>query len=293
VVTLSGGAIRTWTIAGGRAILVARAFAPAGTPRLRVEPDRILAVGDTAAVAITLPRDAASRDAALAVLEPAAVAPLRSAPLQAILTGEDPFRRTTITVRRPQATEEWALDSLVLGATASPDGERVAVVFGTITRGGWQRRIVVFDAMSRDTLAAATLPGFAGDGVAASIAHSMDGRFLINRTEQGFEARDAGTLAPAFALFHAGARGIALQPAGALAATFGGGSTRVWDTTTGLEIARVEHDGPPAAEAALSTDGIWMLTAHDDGSLRLWAISTEALLAQACRSLGDRCTAGA
>jgi WD40 repeat protein len=140
----------------------------------------------------------------------------------------------------------------------------------------------VFDAESLEALADMSLSGFASDAVAGGVAYSGDGRYLLLPTTDGFQGRDAGTLELAFEIFPGNAAGLVIQPGGALAATFGRGDTRVWDTTTGTEIARIEHAGFPAARAAISADGDWLVTTHDDGALRVWAVSPAALLAQAC-----------
>jgi WD40 repeat protein len=183
---------------------------------------------------------------------------------------------------RGVAEQEREVGEPVLAAAASPDGTRVSIVSGDITRAGWVRRLRVFDADSWQVLADSSLPGVASDVVASSLSFSSDSRYVIVPTSDGFEGRDAITLAPAFEIFPGNAAGLVTQPGDRLAATYGRGDTRIWNTETGAEIGRIEHDGWPAAHAAISADGQWLVTTHDDGALRVWAVSPSALLAQAC-----------
>jgi hypothetical protein len=282
VVTLSGGTIRTWRLAGGRALAETQALGPLERADLVIVADHAIAIGDSAAMLVSFPVDPDAPAVAVSRMSVDSARMLAPVPLKVVLPDGTAFERTSVLLVRGAAEQEMDVGEPVLAAAASPDGRRVSIVSGAITRAGWERRVRVFDAESLEALADMSLSGFASDAVAGGVAYSGDGRYLLLPTTDGFQGRDAGTLELAFEIFPGNAAGLVIQPGGALAATFGRGDTRVWDTTTGTEIARIEHAGFPAARAAISADGDWLVTTHDDGALRVWAVSPAALLAQAC-----------
>jgi WD40 repeat protein len=260
----------------------AQAFGPFESTDLTARADRVIATGDSTATLVSFPLDPELPAASVTRIAADSARVLAPVPLKVVLPEGTAFERTSVTLVRGAVEQEIEVDGPVLAAAASPDGARVAIVSGNSTRGGWERRLRVLDAGSRQVLADTLLPGFASDAVAAGIAYSGDGRHLIVTTPDGFQGWDAGTFAPAFEIFPGNAAGLETQPGGTLAVTFGRGDTRIWDATTGTEVGRIEHDGWPAARAAISADGDWLVTTHDDGALRVWALSPAALLAQAC-----------
>lgn len=86
-------------------------------------------------------------------------------------------------------------------------------------------------------------------------------------------------------------RAVAFSPDGTRLATGGGdpsvqghGSARVFDTATGAELARLDHDGPVAA-VAFSPDGALIATGSMDGSARVWCTGPDQLIEQAASRL--------
>lgn len=290
VVTVSGGTIRTWRLSGGRAVAEAQAFGPLERVDLIGDSDPAVAIGESAAILVSFPVDPDAPAAAMSRIAVDSARMLAPVPLKVVLPEGTAFERSSVILARGAAERELDVGEPVLAAAAAPDGSRVAIVSGAITRAGWERRVRLFDAESLEVLADTILSGFASDAVAGAVAYSGDGRYLLIPTPDGFQGWDAGTFALSFEVFPGNAAGLVTQPGGTLAATFGRGDTRVWDTTTGTEVARIEHDGFPAARAAISADGDWLVTTHDDGALRIWAVSPAALLAQACPTHHRTCT---
>jgi WD40 repeat protein len=54
----------------------------------------------------------------------------------------------------------------------------------------------------------------------------------------------------------------------------------VFDSTTGAELCRLDHDGPVRA-VAFSPDGTWVATSSSDGSARVWVAEHGQLIEQA------------
>jgi WD40 repeat protein len=64
------------------------------------------------------------------------------------------------------------------------------------------------------------------------------------------------------------------------------GTARVWNVETGLELARVAHDGNKPVNAVTFGPGAeHLVTAGDDGTARLWRWRTQELIEAACARL--------
>ncbi|WP_051261012.1 TIR domain-containing protein [Desulfovibrio inopinatus] len=64
------------------------------------------------------------------------------------------------------------------------------------------------------------------------------------------------------------------------------GTARIWDATTGKELAVLRGDGDPVNSAAYSPDGTRIVTASHDGTARIWDATTGKELA-VLRGYGD------
>ena len=68
--------------------------------------------------------------------------------------------------------------------------------------------------------------------------------------------------------------GFALTPDGRQAISYGYGSLRQWDLTTGRQMRRLEGHGGPIWCVAISREGAWLVSGSEDSTLRLWSIAT-------------------
>jgi WD40 repeat protein len=66
-------------------------------------------------------------------------------------------------------------------------------------------------------------------------------------------------------------------------------SARVWEATTGREVARMTHEGYVTA-VDFSPDGKYLATASLDETARVWLLQPEDLIAEACPHLNSNLT---
>ena len=152
----------------------------------------------------------------------------------------------------------------------SPDGRRVAAIDDS---GGFC--ILAIPDGGEDPCR------FTG-GVNLDIAWSADGARVAVAVENGAQLWDPDDEEPLVAVEHVNPTGyratccadyvdaVALTADGALLATAGrDGSARVWETTTGRELARLDHAlGVNAVR--FTPDGRTLITASEDGTVRAW-----------------------
>jgi WD40 repeat protein len=60
-------------------------------------------------------------------------------------------------------------------------------------------------------------------------------------------------------------------------------TARIWQTATGETVAQLVGHKAPVQRTSFSADGLRVLTASSDGTLRIWSVfpTTEALIEQA------------
>jgi WD40 repeat protein len=61
-------------------------------------------------------------------------------------------------------------------------------------------------------------------------------------------------------------------------------TARVWEVTTGQEVARMVHENA-LGSVAFSPDERWLVTAGQDGMVRVWLWRSEDLISEACARL--------
>ncbi len=183
-----------------------------------------------------------------------------------------------------------ALDGPALAASVSRDGKRLAVIVGVkITRGGYMRRLEVWNVESETQIATREYETTLDRDMAAFLRFAGDDRYLVVGTRAGVEIVTADQLTPVAPLYHKGIRLVAMQNDGTIAATTGrNGIVSIWETAGGDEIARITSTQSIRA-LALSNDDRWLATLADTGTVRLWALSPGDLIHQACRWMVEPC----
>lgn len=58
-------------------------------------------------------------------------------------------------------------------------------------------------------------------------------------------------------------------------------TARIWDAKTGVQLARLEHEGGVLA-ASFSPDGARVITATEAAHVRIWPVTLDAYLTAAC-----------
>jgi WD40 repeat protein len=97
---------------------------------------------------------------------------------------------------------------------------------------------------------------------------SPDSKRLVNLSEHEAgrlsDMSDGGLITR---LSHDGAQQTAFSPDGSRFVTTGGGHSLIWDSETGHEVRRLEHE---AKLLGAGTRGTWVAAHSDDGTLSLW-----------------------
>jgi WD40 repeat protein len=182
------------------------------------------------------------------------------------------------------------VDARALAVAISPGEERLAIILATgSTRGGDRRRLEIWDLRMARRIAERTLDPVLDPDMAAYLQFAGGDRYLAVGTRTGVEIVDAQRLTPVATLYHPGLVLVAVQGDGRLAATKGrDGEIRVWRVDDFDEIARIEA-GPGVVAIELGDAGRWLATLDDAGILRLWPLTPDDLIRQACRWLADPC----
>ena len=178
----------------------------------------------------------------------------------------------------------------VLATAACPDQQTLAVTTGSISRAGWRahtgtwampeaRPLISFDLL--DTL------GFGQRGLndrsAALLACSADGRRLAMPAGDAVVVREVSGGALVARLPHPGVHTVAFAPDGAFLATAGRGPVRIWQLSSGSEVARLLDDAP-VERLAFSDDGQYLAT-RGAGGTRSFLWQPQQLIDEACALL--------
>jgi WD40 repeat protein len=84
---------------------------------------------------------------------------------------------------------------------------------------------------------------------------------------------------------------VAFSLDGKKIATASGDLARIWDVQSGQELQEIPHEGW-VNSVAFSPDGKKIATASDDGTARIWPVSAEDLIKEACNRITTNLTAG-
>ena len=166
--------------------------------------------------------------------------------------------------------------------TFSPDGERLAV--GERLGVGGNGLIRIWDVGKRRELFAIPLLGYL-----QSLTYSPDGKFLAAGVGNEVKLFDART-GPGVLVIrrdNGWALSVSFSPdSRQLAATYGDGTVRFYETATGREVQALVHSLTQAARAAaFSPDGSRFASAGSDGVIQVWDRATSRPV---CKCVGHR-----
>jgi hypothetical protein len=204
-------------------------------------------------------------------------------------SGKSSLVRAGVLPRLRRDAESWIVVD-AFRPRASPLRELAIVVAESMSRHGerrqWQAVYARLTGASRgaprqdDALAAIGLD------FVWSVDFSPDGRWLATASRDNSAVIwDYATGEPYLRLVHNGpAKGAGFSPDGTWLVTWDAwrGPARVWEVSTGTEVARVAHEGVAIAHAEFSPDGRSLLTAGEDGTARVWKWQAEDIVAELC-----------
>ncbi len=173
--------------------------------------------------------------------------------------------------QRQQQPEELALEAVFV-ARFSPDGRYVAT-------GGVDSTPRVWEAATGKSVA---VLGKKGPEV-SDVQFTRDGRYLVTGTGFGANVWDL-TMKRSIAsvgesVATAAGTVFKLTPDGEFMVTAGsGGAPRVWETTTGKQVAVLGGEAGEVRSAEFSPNGKFVVTASADGAARVWDSRTGQLI---------------
>ncbi len=178
----------------------------------------------------------------------------------------------------------------VLATAACPDQQTLAVTSGSISRAGWQAHTEVWSMPEARPLISFDLQDSLGfgqrglnDRAAALLACSGDGRRVALPAGDAVVVRDVSGGALVARLPHPGVHTLAFAPDGAYLATAGRGPVRIWQLSSGAEVARLLDDAP-VERLAFSDDGRYIATRGATGT-RSFLWQPQHLIDEACALL--------
>lgn len=130
---------------------------------------------------------------------------------------------------------------------------------------------------------------FVDDRYASFVVFSDDSRKLFTATRDTVTVWDVATRSTVGDFYVPFPRAVAAQPNAEVIATAArDGRIRTWAFPGGGELTRIDgREG--VRQLVLSPDGRWLASLHESGTVRLWAIQPEDLIAQTCSRLPLPC----